>query len=198
MTEQTSPTPRPVEPEHRDPISRGILLLVLLVVLLVAVVIAAAFLPRWWAQRLGNQVDGSMSTGIALGLFYGFAFSVLPFAVLRWTFRRRRRLKVIAWGVVTAAVLAVPNLVTLAIVVGRGNAAHDGERILSVDAPGFRYATMAGFLVALGFWVAIEYLLGSRRRTRREAERLNKKLQERLRAQETIEPPPPTTPTPPA
>ena len=32
--------------------------------------IASATIPRWWAQRIGEQVDGSTATGTCVGLFY--------------------------------------------------------------------------------------------------------------------------------
>ena len=44
--------------------------------------IASATIPRWWAQRIGEQVDGSIVTGTFVGLFYGFVFTALPFLVL--------------------------------------------------------------------------------------------------------------------
>ena len=69
-----------------------------LVVLAVAVLIASATVPRWWAHRIGDQVDGSITQGTLLGLFYGFVFTLVPIAVvvliLRW--RRTWRTVVLA------------------------------------------------------------------------------------------------------
>jgi MFS family permease len=187
----STPTPTSEPAERRDPVSRAIISLVLLVVLAAAVLAMAAFLPRWWAQRIGNQVDGSMTTGIALGLFYGSVFLLLPLAVLRWAFRRRRSLKAVVWWIAVALVLAAPNLVTLAIVVGTGNAAHAGERILDVDAPGFRYSSAAGAAAAVVAMGAIEYLLRSRRRASRRAERLERELAAERRKPAAASPVPP-------
>jgi MFS family permease len=145
--------------------------------------LAAAFLPRWWSHRVGNQVDGRLSVGIVLGLFYGFVFTLLPLAAARIAFRKRRPWK--TWAVLAglAVLLAAPNLLTLGIVVGSGNAAHAGERTLDVDAPGFRYATLAGAVGAAALMVAIEYLIRSRRRSER-------RLQDTRRRLETAQRPP--------
>ena len=66
------------------------------------------------------------------------------------------------FAVALAVILALPNLMTLGIVLGRGNAAHAGDRILDVEAPAFRGGTLAGALLAgllVGF---VAYLLVSR------------------------------------
>ena len=102
--------------------------------------IASATIPRWWAQHVGDQIEGSIVTGTFVGLFYGFVFTALPFLVLAAVMRWRRTVRAIAIAIVLAVVLAIPNLMTLGIVLGRGNAAHAGERILDVEAPAFRGA----------------------------------------------------------
>ncbi len=60
----------------------------LLVVLVVAVLVASATVPRWWAHRVGDQVDGSITQGTLLGLVYGFVFTFVPIVavvlILRW------------------------------------------------------------------------------------------------------------------
>lgn len=189
----TTPAPRESTPDpgRRDPVSRVMVGAIVLVVLIAAVLIGSALLPRWWAQRIGDQVDGSMVRGIVAGLFYGFVFTVLPVVVLRWTFRRRRTWKLVAWMLGLAALLAVPNLLTLSIVVGSGNAAHAGERILDVDGPGFRYATAAGALAAVGLWVWAEAVLGSRRRSQRRVDELRGRLEARPPTPAPSEPPVP-------
>ena len=129
--------------------------------------IASATIPRWWAQRIGDQVDGSIVTGTLLGLFYGFVFTALPLlalvAVARW--RRTPRAIVVAVGF--ALILAIPNLMTLGIVLGTGNAAHAGERILDVEAPAFRGAALVGALIALAMAGFVAYLIVSRERARK-------------------------------
>ena len=72
--------------------------------------------------------------------------------------------------------LASPNLLTLGIVLGRGNAAHAGDRTLDVEAPGFRGAVLVGAMVAVGALIGMISLLRSRRRARQHAERLEAEL----------------------
>jgi hypothetical protein len=109
--------------------------LAVIVVLIVAYFILAAFIPRWWAQRLAEMVSGSFSKGIGWGLVYGGLFTAIPLfllmlAALMW---RRRAGKVIAGAAGVLAVLAaIPNLMTLSIVLGDNSAAHAGQRILDV------------------------------------------------------------------
>lgn len=112
--------------------------------------VAAAFFPRWWAQRVADQVNGDLTSGILWGLFYGFVFTVVPLLLV---VQLRRRFFSWTWRailLVVAVLLAIPNWFTLSIVVGNGNAAHAGERILDVDAPGFRIATAIGAAGAAG------------------------------------------------
>jgi hypothetical protein len=126
--------------------------------------IASATIPRWWAQRIGEQVGGSIVTGTLVGLFYGFVFTALPLLVLAAVAKWRRTPRAVAVALGVALVLAIPNLMTLGIVLGTGNAAHAGERILDVEAPAFRGASLAGALIALGLTGFVAFLMMSRRR----------------------------------
>jgi hypothetical protein len=130
--------------------------------------IASATIPRWWAQRIGDQVDGSIVAGTLVGLFYGFVFTFLPLLVLAAVFRWRRTWRALAVAGALAILLAIPNLLTLGIVLGTGNAAHAGERTLDVEAPAFRGASLAGALLAAGLILFVGYLMYSRRRPRAE------------------------------
>ena len=144
-------------------------------------VIGRAFLPRWWAHRIGDQVGGSIAAGVPLGLFYGFVFTLLPLVVLWFGFRRRRPWRHWVAFAAGAVVLALPNLVTLGIVLGTGDAAHAGERTLDVEAPAYRASALVG-AIASGATVAIlYYLLFSRRVARGRVA----KLRERLRIHDT-------------
>ncbi len=144
----------------------------LLAAVTVLALLGAAFLPRWWAQRIGDQVGGSITTGGFLGLFYGFVFTLLPLVVLWLAFRLLHtwRKRAVALGV--AVLLAAPNLLTLGIVLGTGNGAHAGDRILDVEAPAFRGGTLGGALLGAACIGGAWYLLGSRRRARRRADAL--------------------------
>ena len=182
--------PQPRDRSERV-LQRAFKILLAIALLIVLAFLGAAFLPRWWAQRVGNQVNGGMILGIILGLFYGFVFTVVPALTARFAFHKRRPLR--SWSILGALtlVLAGPNLLTLGIVIGTGNAAHAGERILDVDAPGFRGATLAGVVLA-GFLLALlQYQLVSRHRTGRQLERAT----ERLAAREPSPPPPPEPPS---
>jgi glucan phosphoethanolaminetransferase (alkaline phosphatase superfamily) len=133
-------------------------------IVLLTGLIAVSTIPRWWAQRVGEQVDGSIVTGTFVGLFYGFVFTLAPLLVLAAVFRWRRTWRALVIALVVAAVLALPNLMTLGIVLGRGNAAHAGDRILDVEAPAFRGGSLAGALFAAGLVGLVAYLVVSRRR----------------------------------
>jgi len=128
-------------------VKRAVLALVLIALLYVGWRLSAAFFPRWWAQRVADQVQGRMTAGTLWGLFYGFTFTFVPVLVL---LQIRRRFFSWAWrGVVAlvAVALAAPNWLTLAVVAGDSKAAHAGERIFDVDAPGFRAGTVIGVIV---------------------------------------------------
>ena len=94
--------------------------------------------------------------------------------ILRW----RRTWKTILAAVLIAVVLALPNLMTLSIVVGRGNAAHAGDRTLDVDAPAFRGASLVGAIVAGLLLVLIGWLMVSRDRAHSNAQRARKDLED--------------------
>jgi len=143
----------------------------LLAVLVVAVLVASATVPRWWAHRIGDQVDGSITQGTLLGLFYGFVFTVVPIALVVLILRWRRTWKTVALALVIGIVFALPNLMTLSIVVGRGNAAHAGDRTLDVDAPAFRGGSLIGALLACALLALIAYLIVSRNRAHSNARR---------------------------
>jgi glucan phosphoethanolaminetransferase (alkaline phosphatase superfamily) len=140
-----------------------------LAVLAVAILIASATVPRWWAHRIGDQVDGSITQGTLLGLFYGFVFTLVPIVLVVLILRWRRTWRTIAFALFVGIVFALPNLMTLSIVVGRGNAAHAGDRTLDVDAPAFRGGSLAGAILAALLVAFIAYLLVSRNRARSSA-----------------------------
>lgn len=148
----------------------------LVIVLVAAGAVASATVPRWWAHRVGDQVNGSITSGVLIGLFYGFVFTLLPIALLVMVLRWRRTWAAVGIALVAALVLALPNLMTLGIVLGRGNAAHAGQRTLDVQAPAFRGASLAGVLVAVGFAAFIVHLFLSRRRARASARHAHAEL----------------------
>ncbi|WP_235949089.1 permease [Nocardia terrae] len=154
--------------------NRIIAVVVAAVVLWLTYLILASFLPRWWAQRIGEMVSGSFAKGIWYGLIMGLACTAVPLfllllAGLRW--RKRGGRFIAGAAAVLALVVAVPNLLTLTIVWGNSNAAHAGERVLDVDAPGFRGAALAGAIVAAALFLLVAFLLVRRHFRRQRAER---------------------------
>ncbi|WP_196054662.1 permease [Nocardia aurantiaca] len=165
---------------------------VVAVVLWLAYLILAAFLPRWWAQRIGEGVSGSFAKGIWYGLIMGAVCTAAPLflalaAGLSW---RKRGGRFIAGGAaVLALVTAIPNLLTLTIVWGNSNAAHAGQRILDVDGPGFRGAVLAGAIVAAALFLLVAFLLLRRQFRRYRAERRQAELEK-----PQVSPEPPASP----
>ena len=162
---------------------------ILLIAAVILFFVGAAFLPRWWAHRIGDQVSQSTASGIGIGLFYGSVFTFLPLVALWFGFRKRRSWKPWLGMVLGAAVLATPNLLTLGIVVGSGNAAHAGERTLDVEAPYFRASSLIGAIGAAVIFAALLYILWMRRRGKRTERHLRDELRARDAATQTETPP---------
>ncbi|WP_369369895.1 hypothetical protein AB1046_13915 [Promicromonospora sp. Populi] len=140
-------------PNWRDIVQRLLGVVAVIVAVWLVYLFLTAFLPRWWAQVIGNAVDGSFTAGAWWGLVVGALFTMVPvFFVAQAVLTRR------SWGVrggylALAVLFAVPNLLTLGIVLGTSAAAHAGERILDVDGPAFRGGSAWG--AALGGVVAL-------------------------------------------
>jgi hypothetical protein len=177
-------------PAAKPPVNwkRRILIIAIGVVLLViGYFIAKAFLPRWWAQRIGSQVGGSFAGGIWWGLFYGVIFTLLPLVIAWQAIRRKWPVPVRIAVVVLALLVAAPNLMTLGIVLGTGSASHAAQRILDVDGPAFRGATLVGVIFAVLFAGFLLFLVESRRRRTIQL----RKLQGDRRSQRPEAPPKP-------
>ena len=159
-----------------------------LVLLVIAVLGASATVPRWWAHRVGAQVDGSITQGTLLGLVYGFVFTFLPIIVFVLIVRWRRTWKAVVFALIVALLLAAPNLMTLSIVVGTGNAAHAGDRVLDVEAPAFRGGSLAGAIAAGLLLAGIAYLLISRDRAHSSVRRARKERDDAVAAGPPSEP----------
>lgn len=140
--------------------------------------VLSAFIPRWWAQRIADMSGhGSFTKGIGSGLALGLLCTGIPLLLAMWAFliRGRRGGKFFA-GVLTllAVLIAIPNLMTLTIVLGTSNSAHAGERVLDVEAPGFRGATAIGAIVALLIFLLVAFFVvrAWRRRVKAEKQQL--------------------------
>lgn len=156
--------------------------LVAVIALALVLLFVVAFLPRWWAHRIANQVDGSYTSGIVWGLFAGAVFTAIPLVVGRFAFRRQVPWRTRAIVVVVALVLAAPNLLTLGIVLGNGDAARDAQATLQNRGTGFRGATLIGAIVGAVLVAFAFYLLASRRSRRREIADLRGQLRSREQA----------------
>ncbi|MFF0546990.1 permease [Nocardia thailandica] len=152
--------------------NRAIITVATAVVLVITYFVLASFIPRWWAQQIGRTVHGSFTQGIWWGLVYGFVCTVVPLLLVLLAIRvwKRKGGKFLAGAAILGAVVvAIPNLMTLGIVLGGNNAAHAGERILDVDAPAFRGATLVGVIVAVVVFALVLALMGRRGLRRRKA-----------------------------
>ena len=168
-------------------------IVIALVVAVLGYFIAAAFIPRWWAQRVAHQVDSRFTLGVTWGLFYGGVFT---FAAVLVALQARRQL--FGWPVkigliVLALLLEIPNFMTLGIVLGTSRAAHAGERILDVEAPAFRSASLAGVIIgallALGVFILVSLVrtAGQSRRCR-PAQRAGRSIDAANRTQDRTRP----------
>jgi hypothetical protein len=147
MSEEPPGTPLAQPVKQANWRVRALLVVALLVVLGVAYLFGTTVVPRWWAQRVGTRVDSSLTAGGLYGLFLGFVFTLVPLVIARQAFRKvSMSLRVVFLA--GALLAAAPNLMTLSIVLGHGNAAHAGERILDVEAPGFRAGSAWGAVLA--------------------------------------------------
>lgn len=159
-------------------IRRAVLVLVLVVAIYLGWRLSAAFFPRWWAQRIGDQVQGRLVAGTLWGLFYGFVFALVPLLLL---FQVRRRFLSWTWRMIIAAVavvLAAPNWLTFVIVTSNSNAAHAAERILDNEAPGFRWATLWGVVIGAVLAVVITGTSMRMKRRKLQVEQLREERDE--------------------
>lgn len=145
------------------------------VVLLIVGLLLAAFLPRWWAQLIGGIVQGRLTYGSFFGFVLGFIASLVPLVLLRFAFRHRDNGGMAIFALILALITAMPNLMTLWIVQGGSNAAHAGQRIFDVDAPGFRWASALGAVAGVGlylffWWLARQRLASERAEAKAKAE----------------------------
>jgi hypothetical protein len=153
-------------------VKRIVLLIVLAAVAYIGFRISAAYFPRWWGHRIGDQVDGKLTRGTLLGLFYGFVFTLVPLLLL---FEIRRKFFSWTWrGIIAivALLLAAPNWLTLAVVAGSSKAAHAGERTFDVEAPGFRAGSLAGVVAGAVLALLITGLTMRLKSRRHEVKRL--------------------------
>lgn len=164
-------------------VKKIVLAVVLLAAAYVGFRVSAAYFPRWWAHRVGDQVDASTARGTLWGLFYGFVFTFVPLMIL---FQLRRRFFSWTWRLVVAVIallLAAPNWLTLSIVAGNSKAAHAGERILDVEATGFRAGTLIGVIAGALLAIVLTGAGMQMKRRKNEVKRLRGERDELKRTQ---------------
>lgn len=149
------------------------------IALVLVYLFAVTVIPRWWPQRVGDVVNGKLTGGSIAGVVIGLIFTVLPLLVLWTGWRMRDGWRRGLWFVVLAAVLALPNLATLGVVWGSGNAAHAGERVFDTEAPGFRGGSLIGVILGALLVGWIVWLSNSRRRNRARARDYKDELRRR-------------------
>ncbi|GAA3321222.1 MULTISPECIES: hypothetical protein [Paeniglutamicibacter] len=123
--------------------------------LAIVYLIVRLFLPVWWATNIGNQTQGSLSSGIILGLVYGFVFTFVPLLII-W----QARYKKVSWPwksviVIVAILLAIPNLLTLSIYANSSSAAAKARSMIDISATYFPSWSIGGAAAALVLFVGI-------------------------------------------
>ncbi|HEY5853021.1 MAG TPA: permease, partial [Aldersonia sp.] len=132
-------------------VRRIVLVLCGIAAVIVTYLILASFVPRWWAQRAAALSDASFARGTAWGLFFGIVCTLVPLLLVLLAVLVFKREKLRGWlagiAVVVALLVALPNLMTLSVVLGTNSAAHAGERVMDVEAPGFRAGSLWGAII---------------------------------------------------
>jgi hypothetical protein len=141
-------------------------------------IVGAYVMPRWWAQRLGDIVDERLTVGSVTGVVIGSVFTLLPLVVLWAGVRFRRSWKRALVFVAAALILFAPVGIIGTIVWGDGSAAHAGERILDVRAPGVRGGALVGVIIGVVAFIGLVYLGVSRRLNKRRARRYKAELRD--------------------
>lgn len=164
---------------------RAIGVAILAIVLMVTYFILAAFIPRWWSNRVSSLSGNTFSRGISWGLFFGIVCTLVPlllFGLAALNARKRVRGKPVGryfaalWTIV-AIIVALPNLMTLGVVYGSNAAAEQGRSTLN-DAPGFRGATLTGAIIGLLIFILVAVLVTQYRRRGKQLRKV--KDQQRL------------------
>ncbi|WP_089249155.1 permease [Rhodococcoides kyotonense] len=170
-------SPAPTDSGRPSWVTKAVVIAVGAVALVIAYFALAAFVPRWWGIRMSQLADQTFTKGILWGLAFGIVCTLVPLLLFFAAFsvRKRRGGKVTAIvAVVLAVAVAVPNLMTLSIVLGNGNAALAAAQNMNTGAPGFRGATALGAIVAVAVFVllAIVIVRGRRRRAQKRLDRV--------------------------
>ena len=126
-----------------------------LALLAVAFLVIRLFLPVWWATRIANQTQGSLSGGLLLGLTYGFVFTFIPL-LIAWQVRYKKISWPWKWVIIGVAVLvALPNLLTLGIYLNSSGAAQKARLMIDTSAIWFPSWSIGGAVAGLLLFAGI-------------------------------------------
>ena len=138
------------------------------VAFLLALLIGGAFIPRWWAHRVGDQANESFAGGIMLGLFYGFVFTCAAAAADRLGHSPAALGAHVAVDPRRRGAARAAEPLHARHRAGPGSGAHAGTGRSTSRHRAFADATLAGALLAVAAIGFVWYLLSSRRRARDE------------------------------
>ena len=124
--------------------------------------IGAAFVPRWWSQRVADQVEEHLVGELARGVLR-LRLHLPPAARDRVGDPEAALLEGLARVRRAGDRARPPEPVRARDRPRGGNAAHAGERTLDVEAPGFRNGTAVRAVLAVLAFGVLWWLLRSRR-----------------------------------
>lgn len=185
MTEMEKPTPVE-QPQKKGRagllVKLGLFLFLVLLVLLTFWMSQTLF-PRKWADFIGDQADGTMWRATTYGLVIGFFFTFVPLVIARQALRGFK-LGVRITILLVAVLLALPNLLTLAIMLGNGRSFEVARRTLDDDAAGFRVGSVCGAVVAGLLFAMLVFWTVARWNDKRKLRKLTTDLAAEVREQQ--------------
>ncbi|MFJ6419251.1 hypothetical protein [Paeniglutamicibacter sp. NPDC091659] len=153
-----------------------------LALLAAAFLLIRLFLPVWWATRIANQTQGSLSGGLLLGLTYGFAFTFVPL-VIAWQARYKKISWPWKWAIIGVAVLAaLPNLLTLGIYLNSSGAAQKARLMIDTSAIWFPSWSIGGAAAGALLFAGIATFWHMWRSRGRKLKSLRREVQSRAAA----------------
>ncbi|TCJ31086.1 hypothetical protein [Nocardioides jejuensis] len=153
------------------------LLVFLGVCALIGFVIATLFGFKMWANFLGHRIDGSMVNGTLWGLSLGFVCTLIPLIIARQALRGFGfgvRLTILAF----AAIVALPNIATLAIRFGSSHRSEVARNVLETDGNGVITGTYVGITIGVGVFLLLVVWGVMRWNDKRKTRKLSRKLAE--------------------
>ncbi|WP_236581194.1 DUF4190 domain-containing protein [Rhodococcus sp. T7] len=138
------------------------------VAVMVFLALVFQFTARLWAQNVAGFTNGESATAVMCGVCIGAVCTLVAlFSALigSLSWQRRGGPAVAVLALLLAFTISLPNIMTLTIVLGTGNASRAGVRILDMDAPGFLAAWKGAAIVGAGFYLVLTLVMGRTIRT---------------------------------